>query len=285
MPEINNLKEIKNEKLVEAIQLMKKRDIPLTRSEMLTQLVASQLLAPAIIEDDGDVKLDENNNRILSQNSKVKFHVLQDQNGNKYLPAFTSDSEFKKWKDKQQNTDEVKSQVILMRFEDYANIIANANPHFAGFTVDPFGVNMIFPTQAIMALKQQKDALQAIKNKNHADEAMANGLGRYNIKKGTKVVLGEPKEFPQELADAVKEHLSANESSVKRAYLQLMTQDDKRQSYLLVLDTESPLPPIFERIAEVAKPHLKKLNLDIMPANSELGKTVVEHAKPFYEKN
>ena len=105
MPEINNLKEIKNEKLVEAIQLMKKRDIPLTRSEMLTQLVASQLLAPAIIEDDGDVKLDENNNRILSQNSKVKFHVLQDQNGNKYLPAFTSDSEFKKWKDKQQNTD------------------------------------------------------------------------------------------------------------------------------------------------------------------------------------
>lgn len=287
MPEKN--KPISNPKLIEAINLMKKNDIPLTRGEMLTQLVSATFLTPALLEpvNSQDAENMQNGNPV---NSKVRFNIIQSKDGSRYLMAFTDEVELNKWKQVQKNLNP-ETKNIALRFDDFANVILKAQSDFAGFVVDPFGVNLVFPTESIVSMDRQKRAVQAavthqqILNNQGNPNAMPQTITKHEIKDGTRVTLGEPKEYPQELADAIAAHLKT-EKYVSIAYLQLMTQDTGRQSYLLVVDVKDKnnMRPLFEAIGNAARPHLSKLNLDIVPLDSQLGKTVQENAKPFYEK-
>ena len=82
-----------------------------------------------------------------------------------------------------------------------------------------------------------------------------------------------------------------NEADIEKAYLRVMKREDKQNpNFLLVLDInvetlgDAGVKALFDRVAEVAKPHLRGVELAIVPASNNFGQAALKNAVPFYEK-
>ena len=97
-------------------------------------------------------------------------------------------------------------------------------------------------------------------------------------------MLGEPKEQPRELLEAVKRHLKATRE-VKKAYFMLMIRDNE-QSFLIVVDFCGDREKVFGGIAAAATPHLKQGQfIDMVPAGDRFGQNAIAEKKPFYTRS
>ena len=100
------------------------------------------------------------------------------------------------------------------------------------------------------------------------------------IQKGESVMIGIPKEYPTDMVNKLKEYF-AKMQNVEKAYLLWLVRG-KESSYLLVLD--SPISPqqLFPPIGQICQPYLKGKLLDMVLANSGLGKCAIEGQTPFF---
>lgn len=105
-----------------------------------------------------------------------------------------------------------------------------------------------------------------------------------SFRKDETVMLGEPKEYPNGIDDAMRRYLAAR-PEVSRAYFCLMIRGDF-QSYLLVVDCDGDALPVFEGAADAAAEHLDPGGvIDFAVASSEFGKAVTRGRRPFYRKD
>ena len=103
------------------------------------------------------------------------------------------------------------------------------------------------------------------------------------IAPGTKVQLGEPKEYPIDLMAALINHFSTEET-VNAAYLRMMEQNNQK-SYLIVVDFYGDMESTFDAISSVSKPFLDdEIQLSMMPYSLEFGRNAVKGVEPFYKK-
>lgn len=75
--------------------------------------------------------------------------------------------------------------------------------------IDPFGANFIVDRKLSEHLKTKKDI-------------MTKGVSEQKVEKDTTVWLGEPKVYPTEMIEAVKDHLQ-KELAVKKAWMRLIS--------------------------------------------------------------
>lgn len=204
----------------------------------------------------------EDGTAIIRKDTKIKIPMITNQNGGNFYPVFTDHEELAKWEQME------KPDILVLGFDEYAALVLD-NEKAGGIVINPFGDNFILDRKMLVHLKTQKDL-------------RIKGVSQSHITKDTKVMVGEPKEYPTAMAEAMREHMCGI-PTVKQAWLRLMVRDNV-QSFLVIVEFEGNRDEIFGGIAAAARPYLKDRYLDMIPYGEGFGKKAVEGVEPFYRR-
>ncbi len=141
---VNKLPPIKNEKLKEIISKLHENYVSDIEEEFFKEIHNASFLAPVDIQIDGDLKdkIDENGEITLDTNTPLNFMLISSEDGKNFFPAFTDEEEIAK--------DEVKQNAIIVKLENYVEMI-NKNPEeIQGIAVNPFGQAIVIPKERII---------------------------------------------------------------------------------------------------------------------------------------
>ncbi len=268
MNEVNILAELKknqapitNPALVKAMDEMKQNRTPKTEVAFVSALKAARFLVPANVNKVQAAQANEDGTVELKEQPQIRFMLFNNKEGKKFFPLFTDIEEYRKW-DKHQD-----QQLAAISYRDLCQIMQRKpNPDAVGAVVNPFGQNIMIPTETLFRV--------------NATEAMA---------PGTKIQIGTLKEEPTELLEAVREH-AATEDAINAVYLRVMKREDKEKpNFLFVVDIpketdQASAKAIFDALATAAKPHLRGVELAIVPSFNQLGVAALKDAEPFYTK-
>lgn len=254
-------KPLENFRLNVLLQEMKENRTD-TGMNMLFEEIATKAHFLSVIMLSQEPKENGDGTATFKKNTMMKFPMLTAGNGKAFYPVFTDHAELAKWAQMQE------PKTLILTFDDYAPMVLQ-NEQVEGIVINPFSHNLVLDRRMVEHMKTHKDLV-------------TQGVSHRTVTKETKVMLGEPKEYPPAMVDAMKAHLQ-NVPQVERAWLRLMMQD-KQPSYLVVVEFEGDRASIFKGIADAARPHLHKMFLDMIPYQENFGKRAVENVVPFYEK-
>lgn len=153
----------------------------------------------------------------------------------------------------------------IIGFEDLKYFSKKEN----GVVINPFGFNLILDENMINIIESVVSGKQDV------------NIEKLTVEKDTKVMLGDPKEKPEELIEAISKCLEKH-NEVKSAYLKLMVKDNV-ESWLLVIDFEGEKNALFGDIAKSALAYSKGKNIDFIKLGSEFSKNAIKNSEPFYK--
>ncbi len=254
---------VTNPGLVQAMEAMKQERTPKTELTFINHMKAARFLVPANIRQVQKAEANEDGTVVLKDVPEVQILLFNNKNGQKFLPLFTDPVEARKWEGFQDH------QMFAFSFQDLCRFCeTNKNETLEGVVVDPYGHNVIINVDTIQRMRETE-----------------------NIAPGTKVQIGDYKEEPKPLLDALLAHLPS-EAGIVKAYLRVMKREDKpAPNFLLIVELDKSiitnsdeLRAAFDKIAETAKPQLRGAELAIVPSDSNFGVAALRNAVPFYEK-
>lgn len=286
MPEQNEQKQPKapafNPKVKETIAAFKEENSPKNLNDILNELVRSPLLAPAVFDLQGQpVPQPGPDGRVqLPKNTKISLVMVNSPEEKHYYLGFSDWDAVHEWQAKQPRAAQ---QIILLRFDDYANMIAK-NPDASGLVLNPGDNSLRLERPLIESVKKQKDEVAKKLAEKIAEQKAQQEAHR--IHPGDNVTLIEPSVLPDAMIDPVCAVL-ADAPGVGSAYLQVMIVNGEARSYLLVLDGPKD-DKLFAAVAQAARPYLasreKKMDLNITTSISPLGQQGMRGSDPFYRK-
>lgn len=203
-----------------------------------------------------------NGTKTFKAGSTIQFPMLTSQDNQTYYPVFTDWMELGKWQGV------TSPKTLILTFDDYASMVLQ-NQDSQGLVINPFGENMRLDRRTIEYVKTRKD----INTK---------GVSQQTVEKETQVQLGEPKDYPEKMVQAISKHLRQHKQ-VRRVWLRLMKKDGE-YSYLLVVDFEGDRREVFSGIADAARPYLDGMYVDMVSLEQDFGKNAVQNVTPFYQR-
>ncbi|MDE5755256.1 MAG: enhanced serine sensitivity protein SseB [Oscillospiraceae bacterium] len=252
---------ITNPALVQAMDAMKQERNQKNEVTFVNHLKVSRFLVPANVESVQQAQANPDGTVELKEQPKVSFILFNNSEGEKYFPLFTDIAEIRKWEDM------TKHQLAAISYRDLCQFFERTPEHnIAGAVVNPFGQNIMIPVESLLKIRNT--------------EAIA---------PGTQIQIGTLKEEPTELLDVLKADFAEKEE-INKAYLRVMKRDDKpAPNFLLVIDTDPTMDDpsikaLFDGIAATARPHLRNVELAIVPTGNRFGQAALRDAVPFYEK-
>ena len=196
--------------------------------------------------------------------------------GKRYYLGFSDWDAVHEW---QKAQPKAAQQIILLRFDDYANMIAK-NAEASGLVINPGDNSLRLERPLIESVKKTKDEVS-----QKIAAQLAEQQAR-RIHPGDKVTLVEPSILPDAMIDPVCAVL-ADAPGVGSAYLSVMIVNGDARSYLLVLDGPKD-EKLFASVAQAARPYLlsreKKMDLNITTSFFLLGQQGMQGSEPFYRK-
>lgn len=254
--------EINNKVLLDLIAEMEKNATVDAQEAVLNEIVTNaKFLIPAVVTE---IPPEEAKNlKNPEHNTRIKFSMITNDKNENYFPAFTSMEELYKWQE------DYNGNTLTLGFDQYAQMLAKSND-FAGMVIDPFTHSLIIDNRMAEELSIQKSLY-------------TKGSAKRILKDGEKIRISHPEVTPTEMIEAMKAHL-VNEPCVEKAYLRMMTKENNAESYLLAVDFKGDMEKVFPEIAAAARPYLSGKFMDIVPADTGLGKSVADSTEPFYTK-
>lgn len=207
-------------------------------------------------------KPDEDGKAVFRKNTTMQMPMVSNTGGKHFYPVFTEHNELAKWKQME------KPNTLILTFDDYVAMVEK-HEEAEGIVINPFSDNFVLNRKLIAHLKTQKDL-------------RTKGVSRDVVSKDTKVMLGEPKEYPTEMVEAMCGQMEKM-PEVKRAWLRLMVKENV-QSFLVVVDFSGNQEEVFGKIVAAARPCLKNRYLDMVMYGDGFGKKAVENVTPFYPR-
>lgn len=254
---------ITNPNLVQAMDAMKQERNNVTEVRFVNAMKGARFLVPANVNQVQNAVANEDGTVELKDQPQIQFILFNNSDGKRYFPLFTDSQQLEKWGEAGQH------QRAALSFPDICHFLQNPPQgiEIAGVVINAYEQNVLIPMDSIIKMAHT--------------EALT---------PGTKIQIGTLKEEPTELLDALKPFLQEN-GIVEKAYLRVMKREDKENAnFLLVLDFDvaqigdDGVKTLFDSIAEVARPHLRGVELAIVPAQSNFGQAALRDAVPFYEK-
>ncbi len=260
---------IQNPDLLEAIENMQADNNPDTVNRMIDCVMAAQFITPGRVSKPQNVaKTGDNGATVMQQETQVQFQLIENQDKEKYFPAFTDQEEKKKWTASDGKDD------VIMSFDSYAELLSEKDCEVAGFVINPFGKSVAFPRPMVESLKRQKD-----------ERAKNSGLQQETFTAEDKVELGDPDpdNYPIDMMASIINFLQERDD-VEKAYLKMFKREnDEKPSYLVIVDFEGEkMEEIFKGISMSASPHLDGYQLSMMPYSLPFAKKAVEEVDPFF---
>ncbi len=287
-----DIKELKNQDLIMAYHLMQYNATPERQAEFMQEVVKARFLAPASF--DPEPETGEDGKLKLQPNTKVSFPEVANNEGKKYLPAFTDWKSAQKWELKEGQ------RLIATNFEDYAAMVLR-DQDASGFVINPFEENIRIERNVIAAIKQQQAAFikqklaeaqkRQAEQKVQAAAGQGNGAAEQPEAQQGQSVPGQAQrtvtlsfhrieKCPEKFLEEARTYLKTQ--PVKKAYLQGLMQGD-RKGCLFVLDHEGDEKALFNELAKISKPYMPGMYLYATTVNSDLGKKAINGMEPFYE--
>ena len=287
-----DIKELKNQDLIMAYHLMQYNATPERQAEFMQEVVKARFLAPASF--DPEPETGEDGKLKLQPNTKVSFPEVANNEGKKYLPAFTDWKSAQKWELKEGQ------RLIATNFEDYAAMVLR-DQDASGFVINPFEENIRIERNVIAAIKQQQAAFIKQKlteaQKRQAEQKVQAASGQGNGAAGqpagqqgqsapgqaqrtVTLSFHRIEKCPEKFLEEARTYLKTQ--PVKKAYLQGLMQGD-RKGCLFVLDHEGDEKALFNELAKISKPYMPGMYLYATTVNSDLGKKAINGMEPFYE--
>lgn len=267
-----------NPKIKETIAAFKAENSPKNLNDILNELVRSPLLAPAVFDLQGQPapKPGPDGRVQLPKDTKISLMMVTSPEGKHYYLGFSDWDAAHEWQAKQAKAAQ---QIVLLRFDDYANMIAK-NEAACGLVINPGDNSLRLERPLIESVKKQKDEVA-----HKIADAVAQREA-HRIHPGDTVTLVEPSILPDAMVDPICEIL-AGAPGVGSAYLSVMIVNGEARSYLLVLDGPKD-DKLFAAVAKAARPYLmgreKKIDLNITTSISPLGQQGMRGSEPFYRK-
>ena len=247
---------VTNPELIAAIEAIKKEANDDTQDSFYKALKNARFLSPVTIEPRPEPG-DAGGKATLTVDTKISFADITDVNGDIYMPVYTDWSALKQWRDV---PDE---QTLITSYEDISGMVLG-NPKIAGFVINPFSHNMPIHQSAI-------------------DQINAGSVNQWTADKDTTLHIGIPANDPVAMKKAVVKHLKS-QKNVSAAWLVLM-ENGGEFSFLMVVDFVGDRNVVFSGIASIAVPKLRNGELiDMVPADSDLGRQVAHDYPPFYKR-
>lgn len=210
----------------------------------------------------------EKGQAVFRKDSQMSFPMLAARDGKAFYPAFIDWEELSRWEGLEAFLKGEPPRTLILSFDDYAAMILSSGGA-DGLAINPFSDNLIIERETLARWKEKKEL-----NKT--------GHTEHRVEKGASVRLGEPKEAPQALLDALASH-AKKERGVQKLWLRLMEQSDVF-NWLLVVQFRGERQKIFDALGAAALPHLMGKYLDIVSVEETFGQTAVGGVKPFYQK-
>ena len=198
----------------------------------------------------------------LKKDTIMQFASVAGEDDTIWLPTFTDWTEFEKVYDK---------NVLSGNVVTYDDLVT-LSEKMEGIVINCKGISLRINEKNKKMIEEYK------KEKNNPKAASVN---EYIVKKDTKVMLGEPKEYPSKMIEAIKEYMK-KQKSIKKSYLRLMIKDNEK-SYLIVVDFDGKKEELFKGIADIAIPYLDGMFIDMMGMD-DWAKDAVKDIDPFYKK-
>lgn len=260
-------KPVENPRLKE---LLKKRAVTPQEEQLpiLNELAEEMALRANFlaVADFGDSQVDYNadGTAVFKEGCQIGMPMLGLKDGGNVQPLFTDWTELRKWDPFKEG--DVKT--FILSFDEVFSMVSS---HKTGIVINPFGDAFMLPYDTVEQIKQVKDS------RNNGARVQ-----QQVVQKSTKVMLGEPREYPKEMVEAISAY-AKGVSAIKAIWLKLMIKEGE-QSFLLIVDAEGDVRSLFQGIANVAVKHLPKgMYIDMVPANEEFGKSAAT-GEPFYER-
>ena len=267
-----------NPKIKETIAAFKAENSPKNLNDILNELVRSPLLAPAVFDLQGQPapKPGPDGRVQLPKDTKISLMMVTSPEGKHYYLGFSDWDAAHEWQAKQAKAAQ---QIVLLRFDDYANMIAK-NEAACGLVINPGDNSLRLERPLIESVKKQKDEVA------HTIADAVAQREAHRIHPGDTVTLVEPSILPDAMVDPICEIL-AGAPGVGSAYLSVMIVNGEARSYLLVLDGPKD-DKLFAAVAQAARPYLlsreKKMDLNITTSISPMGQQGMRGSEPFYRK-
>lgn len=238
---------------MEALQQAPGRETEAAFFEALRKATFLFVLQEQLVHDapDADGKI------TLKEKTKISFPMLSDSNGQPMHFGFTDWSALYGWKN------EPNQQTLIVPFEQLSDFVLSEKVNCSGFFINPSTHNFFLPKQILASLS---------------------GFPvKHTVEKETKVLLGEPADYPQEMVDALKVRMKGIKE-IKKAWLMLMHKDGE-ESYLVVLEHTGDRNAVSQAVGQTASPHLKAgMFVDIVMADDSFGQNAIKDRKPFYKR-
>ena len=267
-PDVNT--PVENPRLTEL--LAKYRDADDAEASVLMEQVAEEIAMNAYLllvfeMDDADYEDYGNGKGEFKQGGTMSIPMFDATDGaDAYIPAYTDWTELKKGP--QYIGDQTKT--LIVSFDDLA-AIAGGNDGIItrGITINPYGDPFVITPANVLSMKEHKEYLNT-------------GRVQHVVQEDTPVFLGDPADFPTEMAEAAAKYAQGN-PDINAFWLKLMT-SEKDQSFLLVIDCTGDWNTAVSGIADAAQPFLPKgYYLDMIPYDDSLGQQAAT-GEPYYKR-
>ena len=265
MSESNEIKKtdfdkVDNSALVKAMSEAREKKSGEAELEVISELKKARFISPALVDD-----------KSPKGGAHIQFMMIKDQDGKRFLPAFTSKKELLKYRS------EAAIQTVVCTLKQYVDLLTSREDGPCALVVDPFGANVLLTKDFLERLKDEMD--------------------------DTKLKVVDFNEHPEEIENCLKEFFD-EEGTIEKAYIQLMKRGEV-VSILLIVDNKYPdnasdeeigtlRKDLFDRIADRIQPEFKKyksdnpvysgLQFSLTDLNLSLGKEIAEGRTAFYTR-
>lgn len=201
---------------------------------------------------------------VFRKDAAMGFPMLSTQEEKRFYPAFIDWEELGKWEAMR----DAAPRTLIMGFDDYAAMVLDQSSG-DGVVINPFGDSLVLDRETLAQWRGTKQLVQT-------------GHTECKVEQDTAVRLGDPKEYPSELAGAVSAFAQRNKG-ILRLWLRLMEKGGEL-SYLIVVDFQGDRSDIFGGLAGAARPYLNGLYLDMVPYADNFGQQAVDGVEPFFQQ-
>ncbi len=227
--------------------------------EIAEELAMNTHLLALINTNGNDIKQNGEGTAVFNQNAVVSLVMFKDTDGTDYLPVYTGWDELMK----NGNCKDVHVRALILSFDDMSELVAEN----AGIVVNPFSDSFVIAPQNVASMKRHKDFLK----KGYAENV---------LEKGKVVRIGQPADYPEEMAEAIRQYARTDEA-IKAIWLKLMDKENEK-SYLLVVDFEGDKDRVFSSTAAAVTSHLHNgMPVDMIPFSDKFGQDAAQ-GEPIY---
>lgn len=259
---MDNTNDIKNPELILAMAALRANSTDDNMLKVLTAAVSAKFVLPV----EGDIK------------DKMRFHAVTGSDGNIYQVVYADSVSFA------QAFGANSQNGLVANFMDLADLVAGPKSKVNGFVLNPGKEEIIFKKEMIQAVVTQLVAEGIVP----ADRAGAanNGKDNSGAAKSTtsNVKVGDAERLPEGLGNATIE-LGNEFEEIFKITIQLMQYEgEDKPKWLFIVDHNGDSEEIFGYLGKKVGPYLAGLDIVMVDADSDFGKSAAAGKIPVYAK-